>query len=436
MILLSLLLLLIAAVCIYKNKGFDLTSIFCMIWCVVFGGASLRLYGMREYSLSIVIIISLGVFSFVLFSVLGRYGQYIFSGIKYDWLNKPIKRDLKINKTIVNFFLIIITIFILYSFTRMFSLMLEGIPFGTIHAMYLNRGGEAFYQISFLNQIHSKIVIPCLYCLVPIIVYYTMVSFKKNFKYVLWGIADIALYTVATGSRSLIIFLLVDVVLALPFSGIILSKKDFKKIKRIGGIFATLLVVAGIYYTIIRKGFTAANGVSVFSQVFGEIYKYFSLSIPLADYWVEQINAHDIITYGKMSFNSILSIIEWIGAQFFSTGTFPFLDICREVADNLELMQPIFKDASCNAFVTFAFYFYIDFRLIGVLFLSSAWGFLCGRASKRIKYQPNPASILFYLLLAQSVAMSYSRWAFYDAPYLLAFVFLRLFFVQFDFRRR
>lgn len=430
MIISCILLFVLAVIFISKNKGMDLISAFCLIWTVVFAGASLKLYGMRDYSLNIVGILCLGTFSFLFFAFLGRYRKYATKRIKNNWLNSPIHQNIEVNKYIVNFFMVIVSIFVLYSFMRMMELMLRGVPFGTIHAMYLNRGGEAFYTIAAMSQIHSKIVIPCIYCLVPLIAYYSMVNFKNHRKFVLIGLVNIALYTVATGSRSIIIFLLVDVVLTLPFSKIVLSEKAFKQIKKIGKILVVLLGVGIVYYTIIRKGFGSDSETNIFAQVFGEIYKYFSLCVPLADYWVDQINGSEIITYGKMSFNGILSLIEWIGVQFFGTGTFTSLDICRDIASNLEIMQPIFADASCNAFVTYAFYFYTDFRWIGVFAFSSIWGFVCGSACKRIKVNQTPASILFYLLLAQSIAMSYSRWSFYDAPYLLAFIFMRLFFVK------
>ncbi len=430
MIVLSIVLFGLGGLFTKKNKGIDLLALFCFIWAVVFGGAALKLYGMRDYSINTVGIFTIGTFSFVVFAFFGRYGRYKTIRWHNNWMTAPLRKDMGINKIILVIYLIPVTAFVIYSFGRTMVLGAMGIPLGTIHTMYLGRGGEAFFTIPALNQIHSKVIIPCIYCLIPLIVYFTMVEFKRNRIFLIVGLIDIALYTISTGSRVVVIFLVLDILLVLPFSKIVLSNKLFRRIKKIGIALVAFLGVGLIFYTILRKGFDSESDTSVFSQVFGEIYKYFSLCVPLADYWFEQVDTQGIITYGKMTFYGILSFVEWVCAQFFGTGTFSSLDICRQVASNLEVMQPIFSDANCNAFVTYAFYFYIDFGLIGVTVLSSIWGFICGMASKSIKIKQNTANILFYLLLAQTVSMSFSRWAFFGAPYFLAFIYMRLLFIK------
>ena len=430
MAILGLALLCIGILSFKKNKGIDFLALFCLIWTVVFLGASLKLYGMREYSLETISIFCFGTVSFVVFFVIAKYGRMRHITIKDNMITIPFRKDVAINKKIVWSFFIITTFFVIYSLFRMLGLMIMGIPMGTIHAMYLNRGGEPFYSVSVINQLNSKVMMPCIYTMAPIISYFLLFDFKKNRVITLLGIVDLVIYTVATGSRLILIFLAVDIFLTIPLAKIKIPKRVFKKVKKIGFVLGLLVGVMLVYYTISRKGFTSSSEESVISQVFGEIYKYLTLCIPLSDFWFGEIDQMGTWTYGKMFFFSILSIIEWFFAQFFRTETFAWLNICRELASSIEIMQPIFLDAKCNAFVTYLFYFYVDFRMIGVIVGSSLFGYISGKIDRNTRRTKNQSSIMFYLLFAQTISMSFIRWSFYDVPYLIGFILLRIYFVR------
>ena len=300
---------------------------------------------------------------------------------------------------------------------------------GTIHAMYLNRGKEAFFTTSVLNQIHSKIIIPCFYAFIPLITYYSLTSFKKNKYFIIIATIDIFLYMVSTGARAMMIFLLADVILVLGLIKIKETKKTYDRIKKIGMIVFAVLLLGVILYTIFRKNFSS-TGENVIFQLFEEIYKYISLCIPLSDVWLDKITSEGIITYGKMSSFGALSTIEWIFVQFFRVSTFQPLQVCKNLAKDLEVMYPIFSNAQCNAFVTYAFYFYADFRTIGVIIGSFLWGLFTGKICKKVNLNNDIKTITFYLLFAQTITMSYSRWILFDSAYILALIFLRFIFIK------
>lgn len=429
MLVLSIILLLVGIYAYKINRGMDLLTLFCFLWSVVFGFASLKLYGMREYSNGTVLLFATGTLSVVIFAFLGRYGKYKSCSIKQGLFSKLSRENLTVNKKMLCVFLVPITFFVIYSVMRMLTLYSSGVPLGTIHAMYLGRGGENFFTLNILSQIHSKMIIPLLYCMIPIVVYYTLTDFKNNWIVVGISTLDIFLYMVATGSRVVAIFIFVDILLVLPFANIVLTRKTFRKIKRIGFFFIAVVLILLIAYTISRKEFVNNSESSIFHQLFGEIYKYFSLCVPLSDYWISEVNSNKLMTYGKMSIYGLISLIEWFFVRFFKTDMFSWLDICRNLASDLEVMQPIFADAKCNAFVTYIFYFYVDFGIIGVIIFSSILGFACGKISRKMKKKHNESTLLFYLLFAQTISMSFSRWSFFDAPYVLAFLYMRLLFI-------
>lgn len=426
MFLLGILMAVFGGIAYRKNKGIDLITLFCFIWMIVFLSASFKLYGMREYKLSTVILFALGSLSFILFGYIGRYGKYRKVRIK----SKLTDPNAELNKLIFEFFLSVLTAFVVYLLLRMVTLIAAGIPLGTIHAMYLGRGNEAFFTNYILSQLHSKFIIPFIYCLAPIIIYLILKNVKENLLFIIIGFIDLVGYMIATGSRIIFIFMLTDMLLMLSFTRIKLSVQAFRKIKKIGLFIVAILIMALVAFTISRKGFRTSNENSVFSQIFGEVYKYFSLCIPLTDYWLLNIDNANIITYGKMSSYGLLSLVEWLKVFLFNSNTFEWLDICKDLASKVEIMIPIFKDAQCNAFVTYIFYFYVDFGIIGIGILSSLWGFLCGRISKKLKQERTEKITLFYLLFAQTVSMSFSRWSFFDAPYFLAYLYMMLLFLN------
>ena len=60
---------------IKKNKTFDLMSMFCFLWAMVFLGASLRLFGMVKYSNFTVWIYLVSSLSFVVAAYLSRFSN-------------------------------------------------------------------------------------------------------------------------------------------------------------------------------------------------------------------------------------------------------------------------------------------------------------------------------------------------------------------------
>ena len=89
-------------------------------------------------------------------------------------------------------------------------------------------------------------------------------------------------------------------------------------------------------------------------------------------------------------------------------------------------MVPIFRDASCNAFVTCFFYFYSDAGIAGVVLGSSIFGWLSGKIESAAIRYTNNKNVLFYLLFSQAIIKMFVRFELGNAAYIIAFIYLWL----------
>ena len=84
--------------------------------------------------------------------------------------------------------------------------------------------------------------------------------------------------------------------------------------------------------------------------------------------------------------------------------------------------------ARANAFATMFYFFYLDFRYLGVFAESLIFGFVSGFIELRTYINENMKTIAFYLLLSQAVFKSFIRWEFTVGSYVMSFLYLYLLF--------
>lgn len=403
-----------------KFFKFDSLMLFIILWGIVLSFSGMGLFQMLPFNHDIYLILGLGICMYIFAYLVSRY---IF---RVRFLIRPSKNErhiFAINYKLLLLFECILTIFVLVTAIRTLELLKNGTPMGSIHAMYLSRGTGQFFPSSFMRELHSEFIVPFFYTVCPLTVYLMLFDREQYRSFVYLNVALILLWVVATGGRFIVVYLLLDVLLALPLTKFSIPKETLKKIRRSAFVVIGFLLVAFLGYTVFRKGFGGDGTAS--SQVFEEIYQYLALCVPLSAHWMDYINTTGMHTNGMMVGNGILGNINWLLVHT-GVGSIPQLAPANELMTSLEQMVPIFADANCNAFVTAFFYFYVDFRMIGVVLLSAIFGFVSGRVDKSVFSVQTPARIMTYLLFSQAIIKSFVRFEFGNTAYILSFLYLAL----------
>lgn len=411
---------------VIAKKNVDYLTITLLEWGMIITLSSMKLYGMYPFSQGAYLLIGMGVFFFSCMCWMEKNStrkKVIFTLRK---TSRSKSCQYSINYHILYLCEIILTIFVLYVAWKTLVLLRSGVKMGTIHAMYLNRGEDAFFTSTIIRELHAKFAVPMLYCNCAITAYLILFQ-RKKYSILIWvNVFDLILWVIATGGRFILVYFLVDLILAFPLCGITISPKAIKKIKKTIKKIVIILIGIVVGYTIFRKGFLAEKDTgTAFSQVFEEFYKYFSLAIPLFQYWVKKVIEGGKNTWGSMTFYGLFSNFNWILVKT-RLGSLGFLTQATNILGDVEKMVPIFSDASCNAFVTCFFYFFSDFGVAGVVLGSSLFGWLCGSIDKAVHHSINTKSILIYLLLSQSIVKMFVRFELANASYVIAFLYIML----------
>lgn len=215
----------------------------------------------------------------------------------------------------------------------------------------------------------------------------------------------------STGSKTTMILPLIFLTVAIILTGEV--KFDFKK------SIAILSIIASIYFIFLIAAYSR-------NQVENNLTKY-ELGIPprMLQIWIDRLKGTNLVGYGEASLSGLLQPIVSIIGKFF-----PFLDFSHfnQVYD-----WTISTDSTwvypgtylpANAYVSCFYFFYIDFRVAGVIVLS----FITGATSTifyNLAKNQNAGiylsiySVIFYQLLYSFVRSNFVviRWAYTFVKY-------------------
>lgn len=405
----------------YRKKSWiSLLTIFVAIWTMILCFSKLQWYDMVSVSQKIYNIVCIGCMMFVVGYTISSYLKirFVFSKNKSNYLRHP---KYEINSKVLLVILIIVFVFESFIGIRVAGVLLSGGSFNLIHDMAGGYAETALLNSAFESYMDVLVIMPCVFSVIPISL---IMLFDKRIKYkwLLFSLfaADLFLYILVHGGRVAILYIVVDIILLYYLYGHKMKRKTKRKI--IIAVLAAITVV--VFLTLIRKGVSAGDK-SAGEAVGSSIYKYFSASMPLMDYWVDVIDEQQFQSYGMAFLHGVLNFFDIflskIGISFDLLNQTSFYIGQTEST----FLYGLYDHGSFNAFVSVFYFFYMDFRWVGVIVGSLFFGFFCHRV-ERLANKNNLLNSALYLLIAQSVLKSFGRWEFYLTSYCLSFLFLRI----------
>lgn len=340
-------------------------------------------------------------YGYILIAILSYNVPFVFAKSKHiQPINKvnAMKKDLRyINK--YNRIIIlsqILTLFILgrrsLRVIRMISL---GIPYNNIryYYYYSDKIISNSYEMILTNIFFTPIVI------VGIIIIGIQFFDKKNWKVFVLALINSLLYSFSSGSRGIIVYIMISVVTSYLINGNI-KKYQFKnKFKLYSSII--LIIIFLTYMTIFRS-----QSQLIIDDLLRTVVLYFTGSIIYFEKLMEVIPVNVDLTYGLSFFGGIIDII-----------IMPFQMLGFEIKQTSQIIGMynqqylnIGGNNQFNAFSTMLYTFYHDFGKYGFFTGPLFFGILSKGTYRKLVKSNNIFNLSKYILVVIMIYESTLRW--------------------------
>lgn len=326
------------------------------------------------------------------------------------------------NSKCITVILVILALILFQRDIRVMAILSSGIRMSQIRVDFNN----IVLNSSFERALNTYIIMPLIY-LLPAIVIPEFIAFRKQIKNLVLTVIVLVEFTICDGGRVPFFYCAIFVVCSLyifrvDFKNVIKTFQfKSKRTKRLTLIVA-IAVVALAGYMIVRLS-TSRN----IQYSFGNsVYTYFTGCFPFLEYNLNKIDQNNVYTYGAAFFHGVLNIIFYLLNTVKICAYPAFYNFVHEWGNVQEFIQ--IGSANLNAFVTPFYYFYMDFRYLGVALGGAIYGIIAIQIYLRMKNQSiyHYKYIAAYMLIIQSIVTSMVRWQFYNANFVMAFVILML----------
>lgn len=420
----AILLLLLMLSVVREKNVYNPMTIFLALWSVVCFLAGLKLFGMYDYSYHAPLVVLIGVVSVYLGYIFGsKYKIKLPHQIKHIGIDETREYVVREKLCIVLLF-ITISVYLIMGISVL-ALLAAGYDASTIREMYRDSGETAIsgmatsliYGSDFVKKLDSYLAKPTICATIPILSI-ELTSKGKITKLSALSIVALALSLLVNFGRLNAFVAVACVVVAFFIQGKKLSKKTKRRVKCI----ATLLLAAMIVFFLLMSN---ARSTTNSSGAVPNSYAYFSIPIPLLDYWMEQVDSMGAYSLGFSYISGFVANIMNVLARF-NIVIPPYKWGSRFNYNLVDHFIGIFPSRRYNAYVSMFFALYLDFREIGVFFGSFIYGCVISRIYNKAK--KSKIYLAFYLLLFQGLLWSFIRWQFVIVSYCFAFIFLRILF--------
>lgn len=384
------------------------------LWLIIVFGASLRLFGLYKGENIVYIIIFVGLI-FYLFG-------FGIAMLRENMINPIWKSNYKENNIINGEYIINEKVFYTIGLVSMFIIWKTAIP--TINLLL---SGISLYDVRYVfidsimqsqnNLLFSYLALP----FVHIMIHVSLIKFfiyRKN-KLLLLTILAIVGVVLTNGARLYLLYFFIDVlIIKIIYKNKNIAKfnkKDNKKSTRRRNIYISLLsiftLVGMIYITLGRK-----------SDVLESFYRYAVGCIPHMSLRYKEFQSINQYTFGVTSYQGLVrplfSIFERIGIES------QLFHLSESITQQWQTIAYIAPDAIYNFCVTPFMYFYVDLGIVGVIIGSLLYGVICGIIYKLMKSNTNIKSLTLYLMIVQSILISFMRYQFTDLSFCLSFLYI------------
>lgn len=413
----------------FSNKRkINPVSVFYSLWFVIITLSYIRLFSLRETSNRIYGIIFLGL----LFFAIGYYLIYIFS-FKYSFKIKK-KSDFKILVNVKEYIPrykllyilgIIIILFYFLDFSKIFIYILKGSDLKYIRELAQDSNSILNANRSLIeNVIKNLIVAPGAMAFQPIVA----IDFwkgKRDKKLIIINFLIILLRVITDGSRIVIVYFLIHMIVAFGFTKNNINKVSvIKKKQKKEKIFIIMFFIIGIF--VLYKATLSRSG----ENIIRFFYYYFSMEPYMFEIWSNKVDDLNIIGYGIAATNGFSFLLFYIlknGLRFSSYPVFweTIYNLIQATDSKWKIIAG--EGITANAYVSLFWFFYLDGRIIGVIIGMFIYGFGTAVAFVKALKKDTTKHICIYSFILQGLFFSFIRFQFANLTYVVAFLIIMFF---------
>lgn len=407
-----------------EKKKITIGFVFFLSWSLFVVLSIFQLYGMYNVSNTAYFIVFFGCLNFAVLYWLTHYFTYI-KPVKIKGLTGVVKLGVKnyqVNYFVVYPLAVLVTLFYSYIAIQAIQVLLNGGNVLIIRNMIGSYDGvtDTFFDAPWKKAINNRIATPYLHAIIPITLS-TIFERKNNWLLTITTVMNVIMYTLFTQSRFILIYIIIDVIILISHYKISIPDKIVKWFKRI--VFVLLLAI--VLMTVLRR-MQLDSKTSVFEMIFKTTYQYFTLCLPLMSHWIDEIIQNNHMTYGAASLQGVIEFVmlflRRVGVSYPDLYNYAS-SIVQETQTNFIV---VYSGKAYNAFVTMFYYFFLDFRYLGIIIGCGFIGWITKLFEYKTTMYQNLYNISIYLLLAQCVVKSFVRFEGAMLIYIMAFIYLRI----------
>lgn len=270
---------------------------------------------------------------------------------------------------------------------------------------------------SWLNAFYFLFVDP-LSVAIPICAIADFIFGEKNRKLLILAITLTIVKTVANTTRSTLgIFIVYFVIGSLMYMKIngydVRLKKFFRKRRKQIFVSCFLAVIAFVYMTIARG-----------SDVLDNLWTDFALPTSLFEYWKKVVDDQNIYGYGLASLNGFIYPIFYFFKNIFKIPIPEYVETIHALANDTESFVWASNTVTANAYVSIYWYFYLDFRLIGIIVGLFLVGYFSEKYYRDTMFYKSAKNFAVYCFFIHMLIFSIVRMPFTIVSSALGYVFV------------
>ena len=398
--------------------------IFTGIWLVILSAGSLRLFGFSGYSDKTAVLIALGVFSFAL-------GTYAIEGImdrsckmnrnnvpsmvsngnrQFERENFSVVERSEISLNMLFLYVILGFSCIGYFISALSSIraMLSGVSIAEIRENLMGYASNYDIVNPVVDSYFTFFCSPAMTILLPIAIIFL---FQKKHR-IFVGIVALCflLGIIARGGRMGIFDVILMCLVCLRFFHHTLPRRTKRML--------ITLVLCGVTAMI---AVTLARGKT---QVFLNVYTYFTIGAPMFERYSQAFVQADFISYGGATFYPFMYVLNMLFNLFGESNEYLEQLVYFVGYPQDTWISGLFPQGVLNAFCSEFYYFYMDFRLFGIVLFSFIHGLVCSYFYVQSFKRCNVTMLIWYLLIVHGMFFSFVIWQLGNSKFFVSAVIL------------
>ena len=253
---------------------------------------------------------------------------------------------------------------------------------------------------------------------IPICAISDFIFGEKDKKLLILAVVLTVVKTIANTTRStlgiLIVYFAVGSMMFIKINGYDVGLRKFIKKRKKQILFACIVAVVAFVYMTIARG----------SDVWDNLWTDFALPTSLFEYWKKVVDDQNVHGYGLGSLNGFVYPVFYFLKNIFKIPIPEYVEAIHTIANDTESFVWASNTVTANAYVSIYWYFYMDFRYIGILAGMLLVGYFSERTYRDTLYYKGAKNFSIYCFFLHMVIFSIVRMPFTIVSSALGFLFV------------